>query len=361
MLCFVLYCIVWCGVVFCIYIPPPPSPLWFFSDVLSVSGSHPSSPLAFYPATYANAAFADPVEPELDVGTRLQKVADQRMAMRDRARRERDEAELRTMKFAPAINASSRKKAAAHGYRPIHERLGEVVRSRYETLQRLQSEDEERYRTENQHQPKLDPKSLVLASARRLSTPRQSLSWPYNPAHDDGDTDPLSYGQSQNQHPNTSASYNFTPRAADDRAQSGSRGRERPASAPRSRPYTWGGQDQSGSAPVSYRERSRSRSRDPTSPIRTSIVGSTTSLPSATDLEGQAEKRRHALAMARAATAAAEDCTFAPKVDDFSRRITEHSALFQAARGFLDRQVPHMTGRRGGRDMLACKVVFVYL
>ncbi len=307
-------------------------------------GSQPSSPLAFYPATYAHAAFAEPVEPELDVGTRLQKVADQRMAMRDRARRERDEAELRTMKFAPAINASSRKKAAAHGYRPIHERLGEVVRSRYETLQRLQSEDEERYRIENQHQPKLDPNSLALASARRSTTPRQSQSWPYNPADGDDDTDAFGHRQSQNQHPNTSASYNFTPRAADDRALNGSRGRQRPASAPRSRSYSWDGQDQSGSAPVSFRERSRSRSRDPTSPMRTSIAGSTTSLPSATDLEGQAEKRRHALAMARAATVAAEDCTFAPKVDDFSRRITEHSALFQAAPGFLDRQVWRMIG-----------------
>lgn len=65
---------------------------------------------------------------------RLYLDADNRYRARESAKRQLAEAEIASYPFQPAINDNSRAAAEAEGYRPIHERVGELLRKKQEAL-----------------------------------------------------------------------------------------------------------------------------------------------------------------------------------------------------------------------------------
>jgi len=65
---------------------------------------------------------------------RLYADGETRYRRREDARREMAEAEMASFPFQPAINDNSRAAVEAEGYRPIHERVGELLRKKQEAL-----------------------------------------------------------------------------------------------------------------------------------------------------------------------------------------------------------------------------------
>ena len=65
------------------------------------------------------------------------------------------------LNFAPTISKESLRLAAAQPLRPIHERLGDLARAKFEKQQRLQHEQLERERKVAPFAPKLDSRSQV--------------------------------------------------------------------------------------------------------------------------------------------------------------------------------------------------------
>ena len=65
------------------------------------------------------------------------------------------------LNFAPTISKESQRLAAAQPQRPIHERLGDLARAKFEKQQRLQHEQRERERKVAPFAPKLDGRSQV--------------------------------------------------------------------------------------------------------------------------------------------------------------------------------------------------------
>ena len=57
-----------------------------------------------------------------------------RYRARESAKRQLAEAEIASYPFQPAINDNSRAAVEAEGYRPIHERVGELLRKKQEAL-----------------------------------------------------------------------------------------------------------------------------------------------------------------------------------------------------------------------------------
>ena len=69
------------------------------------------------------------------------------------------------LNFAPTISKESQRLAAAQPQRPIHERLGDLARAKFEKQQRLQHEQLERERKVAPFVPKLDSRSQVRVGA----------------------------------------------------------------------------------------------------------------------------------------------------------------------------------------------------
>ena len=65
---------------------------------------------------------------------RLYADGETRYRRREDARRQIAEAEIASFPFQPAINDNSRAAVEAEGYRPIHERVGELLRKKQEAL-----------------------------------------------------------------------------------------------------------------------------------------------------------------------------------------------------------------------------------
>ena len=70
----------------------------------------------------------------MPVPDRLYMDADNRYRARENAKRQLAEAEVASFPFQPAINDNSRAAIEAEGYRPIHERVGELMRKKQESL-----------------------------------------------------------------------------------------------------------------------------------------------------------------------------------------------------------------------------------
>ena len=65
---------------------------------------------------------------------RLYGDAENRYKLREAAKRQLAEAEVASYPFQPAINDNSRAAVEAEGYKPIHERVGELLRKKQEAL-----------------------------------------------------------------------------------------------------------------------------------------------------------------------------------------------------------------------------------
>lgn len=90
--------------------------------------------------------------------------ADHRIVNRERAKREMEEQEIATFSFRPRINETS-ERIIEDKYRPVHERVGELQRAKYEKMQRLRVESEQ-LNKDLTFVPAINEKSSRLASHR---------------------------------------------------------------------------------------------------------------------------------------------------------------------------------------------------